>query len=149
MSVIVGLDAKLYRNTGTFGVPTWDEIPEVQDLNVPLDKGEAEVKQRGLDWRLFVETLKETTIDFELLHDDTAASSDFDVIRDAYHTIGTVIDFLVLDGSSATSGSTGFRAECFVKQFAENQPLEEALTHTVSLRPTPTANAQPTQFTVP
>lgn len=146
MSVVLGLDAKLYRNTGNFASPVWNEITDAMDVTVPLDKGEAEVKRRGNDWRLHVLHLKEATIDFEMLHDTD--TDDYDVLKGSYFN-NAVIDFLVLDGASGTQGSDGFRAECQVKSFSLNQPMEEALSESVSLRPTPTNNTQPVAFVVP
>ncbi len=36
MSVKLGLDAKLYRNTGTYDTPTWVEMTNVKDLTLNL-----------------------------------------------------------------------------------------------------------------
>lgn len=143
---ILGLDAKMYRNTGNFSTPTWNEMTDVQDVTVNLDKGEAEVKRRGITWRQHLLHLKEATIDFEMLHDPT--NEDWDVISDAFFN-NAIIDFLVMDGASNTNGSEGFRAECQVKMFTGNQPLEEVLTDSVQLRPAPTSNTQPVKFSVP
>ena len=43
MPVKLGLDAKLFQNTGTYATPTWDEITNVRDLTLNLEAGEADV----------------------------------------------------------------------------------------------------------
>jgi hypothetical protein len=146
MAVVLGLNAKLYRNSGPWGTPVWNEITDAIDVTATLDKGEAEVKRRGGQYRLHLLHLKEITIDFEMLHD--TATDDYQILRDAYFS-NTVLDILVLDGPSTGPGCSGVRAECGVKTFTSNQPLEEVLTDTVQLRPAPTANAQPISFSVP
>lgn len=146
---LLGLSCKLYRNSATFATPTWVEIDEVQDVTVGLDKNEGVIKKRGSGYELNLPGQKTTAINFGFLHDDTTnTTSNFDVLRDAYFD-DDIIDFLAIDGASGTSGSTGFRAECFVKNFSENEPLEDGVNHDVELKPAPTANAQPVQFTVP
>ena len=47
MPAKLGLDAKLYRNTGTFAAPTWDIIGNVKDLTLNLETGEADVSTRA------------------------------------------------------------------------------------------------------
>ena len=60
MAVKLGLDAKLFRNTGTFATPTWNEITNVRDVTLNLEAGEADVTTRGNNgWRATVATLKD------------------------------------------------------------------------------------------
>ena len=76
MSVKLGLDAKLYRNTGTFASPAWNEVINVKDLTLNLEAGEADVTTRGNNgWRATVATLKDGSIEFEMVWD--TADADF------------------------------------------------------------------------
>ncbi len=38
----LGFQCKLYRNTGTYGAPTWTEVTRIRDnkLNIPIGKSE-------------------------------------------------------------------------------------------------------------
>ena len=55
MAVKLGLDAKLFHNTGSYATPTWDEITNVRDLTLNLEAGEADVTTRGnAGWRATV-----------------------------------------------------------------------------------------------
>jgi hypothetical protein len=60
----------------------------------------------------------------------------------------TPIEFAVMDGDIAVSGKQGLRATCMITNFSMSQPLEEAVTVDVSIKPTYAANA-PSWYTVP
>jgi hypothetical protein len=145
MAFVLGLNAKLYRNTGSYAVPVWDLVTNVRDLRLNLEKGEADVTTRGGNgWEQVVATLKSATIEWGMLWD--TGDTDFTVIRDSFLNDSTV-EFLVLDGLVGTTGSQGLRAICMVNRFTRNENLREALTVDVAAKPTYSANA-PSWFTV-
>ena len=147
MSFTLGLEAKLYRNTGTYGIPVWDEIEDAQDVSLNLEAGEAEAKRRGGGgWSETIAALKEASIEFGLLY--RSSNTDFTALRDAYLN-RTLVDLLVLDGAVATSGSQGLRAVCHITNFSREEPLEEALTISVTAKPTPNDDSPPVWFTAP
>jgi predicted secreted protein len=144
MAIKLGMDAKLYRNTGTYAVPVWDLIGNVKDLTLSIESGEADVTTRGNSgWRATVGTLKEASIEFDMIWDTT--DTDFTAIKTAFFA-NTLIDFAVLDGPSGTAGSQGLRAECSIISFSRNETLEEALTVSVTAKPSYSTNA-PTWMT--
>jgi hypothetical protein len=146
MSVKLGLDAKLYRNTGTQPAPVWNEIKNVRDVTLNLEAGEADVTTRGNNgWRATVATLKDGSVEFEMVWD--TADDDFGAIRDAFLN-HTALEFAVMDGDIATAGSQGLRASCMVTNFSRNEALEEAITVSVTVKPTYAAVA-PAWMTVP
>lgn len=145
MSTRLGMDAKLYRNTGSYATPTWDLIGNVRDVTLSLESGEADVTTRGnAGWRAKVATLKDASIEFEMVWD--TADNDFVAIRDAWLN-NTTLDIAVMDGDITTSGSQGLRAICMVTRFSRSEPLEEAITVSVTMTPTYSANA-PTWYVV-
>ena len=96
MPAKLGLDAKLYRNTGTYAAPTWDLIGNVRDLTLNLETGEADVSTRSNNgWRATVSTLKDASLEFEMVWD--TADSDFGAIRDAFLN-NTTVEIAVMDG---------------------------------------------------
>jgi len=137
MPAKLGLDAKLYRNTGTYAAPTWDLIGNVRDLTLNLETGEADVSTRANNgWRATVGTLKDASIEFEMVWDNL--DTDFTVIRDAFLN-NTSIEFAVMDGlitGQGSSGSQGLRATCRIANFSRNEALEEAITVSVTVKPT-------------
>jgi hypothetical protein len=146
MSVKLGLDAKLFRNTGTHPAPVWNEIENVKDVTLNLEAGEADVTTRGnAGWRATVATLKDGSIEFEMVWD--TEDDDFTAIRDAFLN-HTAVEFAVMDGDIATTGSQGLRAACAITNFSRNEPLEEAITVSVTVKPTYSENP-PEWMTVP
>ena len=141
MAVKLGLDAKLYRNTGTYITPTWDLIGNVKDVTLNLESGEADVSTRGNNgWRATVGTLKDASIEFEMVWD--TGDMDFSAIRDAYFN-NTTVELAVMDGlitGTGSSGSQGLRATCRITNFSRNEALEEALTVSVTAKPTYSTN---------
>lgn len=134
----IGLDCKLYRNTGSYASPVWNEIPHVGDVTVPLSKGEAEASTRNSRWKTRIGTLKDASIDFQLKR--VAGDLDFDALLDSFLN-GTPIDLLVLDGPVTESGSQGLRATCEVFKLDNGQPLENAVVYDCSAKPCPSLNA--------
>ena len=62
----LGMDAKLYRNKGTYAVPDWEEITNVRDVTLNLEEGEADLTTRAnAGWRATLGTLKDASVDFE------------------------------------------------------------------------------------
>jgi hypothetical protein len=141
MAVKLGLDAKLFRNTGSYASPTWVEVKNVKDLTLTLQAGEADVTTRGNNgWRATVATLKDGTVDFEMVWD--AGDADFVAFRDAFLD-NEPIELAVMDGpitGTGSSGSQGLRASFAVTGFSRNEPLEEAITVPVSIKPTYSEN---------
>jgi len=139
MSVKLGLDARLYRNTGTYASPVWNHIQNVKDVTLNLEAGEADVSTRATGgWKATVATLKDASVEFEMVWNTT--DDDFASIRDAFLNRSS-IEFAVMDGDIATSGSQGLRATCMITNFSRNEALEEAITVSVTIKPTYATNA--------
>jgi predicted secreted protein len=140
MGLRLGLEAKLYRNTGTLGSasPTLNPIDNCRDLTITLEKNEADVTTRGANgWRQLVGVLKDATIEFSMIKD--GADADYVAIRDAFYAASapaTQLDIFVMSADVDESDSEGIRAVCIVTGLTDNQPLEEAQTVDVTLRPT-------------
>lgn len=136
-SVVLGLNAKLYRNTGTQQSPTWTDIANIKDLTLNLEKGEADATTRASSgWRQTVATLKEASVEFEMVWDPS--DQGFQAIQEAFFN-NTALDLAIMDGTLPPStGQTvqGLRADWAVTKFSRNEPLEEVLTVSVTLKPT-------------
>ena len=139
MGIKLGMEAKLYRNTGTYAAPTWVELTNVKDLTLNLEAGEADVTTRGnAGWRATVATLKDGSIEFEMVWDTT--DTNFTAIQSAFFN-GTDIEFAVMDGDITSSGSQGLRATMSITNFSRSEALEEALMVSVNAKPTYAVNA--------
>lgn len=141
MAITLGKDAKLYRLT-TGSRAAWpasgspanlDVIPNVRDLTLNLEKNEADVTTRGNDgWRGTVGVLKDGSVEFQMLWD--SADADFIALRDAWLN-DTDIVLAVLDGDKDTPGVQGLYADFQVTNFSRNEPLEDAVSTDVTVKP--------------
>lgn len=145
MAFVLGKDCKLYRNTGTYATPTWNIIDSAADVTLELETAEADVTTRGNNgWRANVATLKDASIQFEMVWDP--AADDNTALVNAFLN-NSVIELLVLDGPVSTNGSQGLRASCMITGFSRSEPLEEAVKTQVTAKPTLAANP-PSWFVV-
>jgi hypothetical protein len=139
MSIRLGLDAKLYFcAAGIGGTPQWTELTNVKSVTLSLQKAEADTTTRAAaGWKTFAATLKEASIEWEMVWDSDDAG--FTAVKDAYFN-NTAIGLAVMDGPVATNGSQGLWADCHIMEFSREEPLEEALSVKVTAKPTYSAN---------
>jgi hypothetical protein len=134
MSHKLGMEGKLFRNAGTYGTPDWKEMKNVKDLTLTLEKGEADLTTRGnAGWKATVGTLKEGSIEFEMVWD--TEDEGFTALQNAWFG-DTPVEMAVMDGPITASGSQGLRATMSVISFSRKEPLEEAMTASISIKPT-------------
>lgn len=146
MTQRIGLDAKLYYNSATYASPTWVEIDDAQDVTLTIEASEGEVKRRASTFTEYIAALKDASIEFDLVND--ASSSVQTALSNAFFN-RTAIEVLALDGDVEDTGSEGLRMTCAVTNWSRNEPLEEVLTRSVTLRPTPNEDAVPEAVTIP
>lgn len=132
MAVVLGLDAKLLR--GAAGSTGSTEVKNVKDLTLNLESGEADVTTRATKgWRATVATLKDASLEFGILYD--TEDSDFQAFSDAYFN-NTPLALFVTDGNG-----NGLDADFSITGFSVEQPLEEALSVSVTAKPTASTRA--------
>lgn len=136
--VVMGADCKLYRNSGTYGSPTWRDQDLVSGVNVPSSYGEANVTTRASKRKRYHPTLEETAIEIEtlLIEDDT----DFLALRDAYIN-KTALDLLITSGVRTETGHLYVRDAYKVFQMNDGEPLEDKAVINWVLKPCHTSNA--------
>ena len=132
MAIILGLDAKLLR--GAAGATGATEVKNVKDLTLNLESSEADVTTRATKgWKATVAALKEASLEFGILYDTEDA--DFTAFQAAYFG-NTPIALFVTDGDGH-----GLDADWSITGFTVEQPLEEALTVSVTAKPTASTRA--------
>jgi len=139
MGAKLGMDAVLYRNTGSYGAPAWNKVVNVKDLTLNLEAGEADVTTRNNNgWRATIAALKDGSIDFQMVWD--TGDADFTALKNAFFGNSSV-ELLVMSGPIDDTESEGLRATFSVTKFTRNEPLEEAITVDVTCKPTYADNA--------
>lgn len=99
-------------------------VCNVKDVTLNLSAAMADVTTRcNNGWRAQAPTLKECTVDFELLPDETGDSG----LDSAF------IDGDILTGVTITAGSSVFTGDFTVTSLTRNEPLEDAVTYSVTL----------------
>lgn len=127
MSYVLGLKAKLFR--GPAGAQANTLVENVKDLTATLDTGEADVTTRKTQgWRATAATLKEATVEFDILYDPE--DDDFAAFKEAYFG-NSALALFVSDGLGS-----GLDADFVITSFTQNQNLEEAMTVSVTAKPT-------------
>jgi len=132
MGVKLGMNCVSYY--GVAGAQASNEMPNLKNVTLGLSKSEADVTTRGnAGWRAMVGTLKEGSIEFEMVWDPDEGG--FAAIKDAWFN-NTAIALLILDGPVGTPGSEGLDADFSVIEFNRTENLEEAVMATVTVKPT-------------
>ena len=131
MAIKLGMDAVLnYKTGGVGGGGSWTELSKVKDVTLSLETGEADITTRANSgWRATVGTLKEASVEFEMVWD--TADAGFTAIKDAFFN-NTEIGLQVLDGASGS----GLEADFSITNFSRSEQLEEALTVSVTAKVT-------------
>lgn len=122
---ILGVNGKIYRNTGTYGTPTWNLISNVRDINTPWSFGSHEVSQRGAGgFRQHEPTLID--IEFSMTQIYDPADDDYVALLAAMQA-RTAVDFFILDQAQATAGSQGPRALFKCHKFERTEGLDAVM----------------------
>ncbi len=130
----LGFNGKTYRNTGSWGVPTWNLVDNIKDLALNLSKTKSDVTRRATGgWRANVGTIREATVEFGQVWN--TSDDDYQTFLNSFLN-GTAIDMMILDGAVGVAGSEGLRAEMEVMQFTRGEQLAEAMGCDVALEPT-------------
>jgi len=131
MGFKLGMEATLnYKVGGQAAGGAWLELTNVRDVTLNLEAGEADVTTRAnAGWRATVATLKEASVEFEMVWD--TADAGFDAIRDAFLN-NTIIGLQVLDADAGE----GLQADFMVTAFSRGEPLEESITVSVTVKVT-------------
>lgn len=134
---VAGVDAKMYRNTGTFGTPVWVLVTCVQDVTVNGEGVEAPANKRGTVYGRVAVTLLNLSEEFTLLY--IPGDAGYEAIRSAFFA-RSMIDLAFSSGLIATSGSEYVRHESNITKCTRNEPLEGVLTWGCTSKVRPTSN---------
>lgn len=145
--VRIGLDGKLYRNSGTFGSPSWVVLEKVNDLALTLEMNEVDASDRSSVWEMVEKGLGKATVTFDYgYHEDDATN--WQLLLTTFLDRDTPLEFAVMDGPIDTSGEIGWRITAHVMKASEKQDKEGRLMLDVELKPAPNADGNPQQITV-
>ena len=135
MAFRIGIDGVLqYKVGGQDAAGSWLELTNTRDLTLNLEHAEADVTTRGSQgWRLTEPTLKDASIEWEMVWDPGDAG--FVAIKDAW----LAKELLGLAALDSDDGS-GVRGDFKIISFSRSEPLEDAMTVSVTAKPAYSAN---------
>lgn len=139
MAILIGMDAKLYYNSLSLSIanvasPSWAEAGNVKDVTVNLSAGEIDTTTRANNgWRQTSPGLKDGSISFDSLYDPD--DEFYTKIRNAWLN-ETALHIASAYGPISVSGTEYFEFIMKVTEFEESQALEDAVTASVTLKPT-------------
>lgn len=138
MSYTLGIKGKLYRSNTLLTNTTWSstgwvEITTVADVEVALDKDEADATTRGNNgWEQSVGVRKKGELTFELVYDPDDVG--YQKVRDAYLN-DTELAMAVLDILANNSGCEGFVSNFNVLKFGRAEKKDDVMRVPVSVKP--------------
>lgn len=143
---LLGMDCHLFRNTGSYATPTWNEITLATDVTANQTAGKGDVSNRSSIYKLYRAAQIDASAEFTMRYD--SGNDDYSAIKTAF-TGRTIIDVWVADGPSATTGTTGLRMNVMITEFSHEQPLTDGVNVKVSMCPAidATATQTPTYYT--
>lgn len=103
----------VYRNTGTYGSPTWTSVSLVKDAipNTPWDMAEASIRASRV--KLYAATQQDFDLTMNVLDNDL--DTGVQAFKAAANA-ATPLDLLVMDGPITDEGARGVRAHFLLSQ---------------------------------
>ncbi len=145
MTARLGLAAKAYRNTGTYGTPVWTELSNIKDATLGDGMAEADVTRRASGgFRETEPTLREIAYDYDAVNIE--GNSEVTAILTAYGA-RTELDLAIMDGGITTAGSNGVRARFKVFKRERSEELENAQMLAFTFKPCASTNP-PAEMTI-
>ena len=131
----------MYRETGgTFGSPTFNLVDNVKDVaaNPQKDQLEGTTRRSGK-----VKEYEPGRIDLTVtgMMEVDESNEDFTAFETAW-LADSSLDIMILDGTSATNGSRGYRMEMKLFAFSEETADDGILYRSFELRPCISSNAK-------
>jgi hypothetical protein len=113
-----GVLNEAYRNSATFGTPTWVEMTFINDLVVNPVWGTSPANDRSSQVGSEAPALLSLSVTgtVKVMQSDTG----YLALRTAF-LAATPIDLMFLTGPSTTTGESGFRCEWLIKSMSQDQ----------------------------
>ena len=129
---LLGMNAKIYYGEAEAELSTLTEMTNVRDVTLTLEAGEADVTTRAnKGWRSTAPTLRECTVEFEMLWIQSDAG--FQAVKTAF-LAATLVRLAVLTGESDAAGTEGPVGDFCVTKFDRNEPLDGEVEVDVTLK---------------
>lgn len=131
--VKAGIAAKAYRNTGTYGSPTWTAADLVRDVQPAFPWDMVDASSRATRAKLYGKTQIDLAIQLVVRADD--ADTAYQAFVDAAFSPTTLIDMMILDGPVTAEGARGVRAHFNFSLSGQPQDAGSIVYSTFDIKP--------------
>lgn len=128
-----GAAGRVYRNSGSYGSPTWVAVNLVKDATPSMPWDMVEAGARETRAKLYAKARADLSVQLVVRADD--ADTGFNALADAAVSPTTLLDLLVLDGLISVEGVRGFRAHWNVNLTGQPQDIDNVIYDTFELKP--------------
>lgn len=135
---VIGLECKVFRNSGTYGTPVWDECVNVRDVSPTDEKSKVDFSRRASKFKQYRAGMRDIALDIVFVY--KRADTDWQAFMDAYNN-GTIIDIWAADGVVDATNTQGPRFEAEVIKAPRTEGLEDGMLYTFSVVPAASGNA--------
>lgn len=129
---VLGMNGKLYFGASAALLDAMTEMDNVKDVTGTMERGEADITTRANSgWKATAPTLASCTLEWEMVW--KPGDTGFDAVKTAFLTAGT-LELAALDAAKDAVGAGGIKGTFCVTNFSRKEPLEEAMTVSVTCK---------------
>lgn len=139
---LTGIAARLYRNTGTYGSPTWTAANLVRSVTPGAAWDFSDASARETRAKMFEPTQVDLSGSFEMRADALDASY---VAILAAAMARTTVDLMILNTAITVEGGMGFRSQVTLSQSGETQGPGDTVYTTFDYKPRYTTDGYPSK----
>lgn len=144
--VKTGVGSRAYRNTGTYGSPTWTNIGLVKDDTEATPWDMVEAGSRETKAKLYAKT--RTDISNQLVVRADNSDAGYNALADAAESQTSVIDVMILDGAVTDEGARGERYHALVNKSSKPKEIDGVVYVTFDLKPGWSSEGYPSKVTM-
>lgn len=133
-AIMVGGAAAMYRNSGSFASPVWEEQTLVRDVTPSGGYDFVEASDRSTPLKLYAKTQIDAPIQVVMRADVT--DSEYLLWLVAAQSRKNTLDLLILNGTRTQNGASGWRGPFLVSLTGEPQEIGGVIYSTFELRAT-------------
>ena len=138
-----GNRAVVYRNTGTYGSPTWTAVGLVKDDSEASPWDMVEAGARETLAKLYAKTRTDIGNTLVVRADDSDAG--YNALADAAESQTSALDVMILDGPITAEGARGERYTALVNKTGKPKDIDGVIYVTFDLKPTWDSNGYPSK----
>ena len=136
----LGTKLKLYIDPSGVGGSSWSEFDDTEEDTLNQSRNVGEIRNRASDWVKVLTGKRDASV--EVTATFKKNDPQYEAIRDAFNS-GSDIGIAAFSGVITDAGEEGLQADCKVVQMNRLGPLEDAVKHSITFRPSAESLVEP------